>query len=118
MDSVETKLGLYDRFERNPYYWGKTGDFDELKIYVLPEANSRILSLETGQVDILFGEGNFDLENFVRLSENPKFEALTSEPRLTNMIALNSNRSFTQDINVRKAILHAVLTKILLLSIF
>ncbi len=105
---VESKLGLYDRFEKNPYYRGEFGDFDELKIYVLPEANSRILALETGQVDILFGEGNFNLENFVRLSENPKYGAFTSEARLTNMIALNSNRSYTKDINVRKAILHAV----------
>lgn len=105
---VESKLGLYDRFEKNPYYWGNFGDFDELKIYVLPDANSRILALETGQVDILFGEGNFNLENFVRLSENPKFDALTSEARLTNMVALNSNRPLTKDINIRKAILHAV----------
>lgn len=106
---TEQKLGQYDYFERNPHYHGKFGgNIDAVKIHVLPEANSRILALETGQIDILFGEGNFNIENFVRLSEQNNFAGEKSEPRISCLIALNSNRSFTKDINVRKAILHGV----------
>lgn len=105
----EQKLGQYDYFERNPYYRKKTqGNIDGVKIYVLPEANSRILALETGQIDILFGEGNFNIENFVRLSRQENFTGEKSEPRISCVIAINSNRSFTKDGNVRRAILHAV----------
>lgn len=116
----EQKLGQYDYFERNPHYIPKTadtqerGNIDAVKIYVLPEANSRILALETGQTDILFGEGNFNIENFVRLSSLPDFAGEKSEPRITCLIALNSNRSYTKDANVRKAILHAVNKDIIL----
>lgn len=109
---TDQKLGQYDYFERNPHYHGKFGgNIDAVKIHVLPEANSRILALETGQIDILFGEGNFNIENFVRLSRQDNFAGEKSEPRISCLIALNSNRSFTKDINVRKAVLHAVSKK-------
>lgn len=106
---TDQKLGLYDCFERNPHYRnGKTGDFDSVKIYVLPEANSRILALETGQIDLLIGEGNFNIENFVRVKQNPNFAGEKSNPRISCLIALNSNRSFTKDKAVRTAVLQAV----------
>ena len=104
----ESKLGQYDIFNRNEYYWGKKPAFDSLKILVLPDPNSRIIALETDKVDILLGEGSFSLENFVRLSKDSDYVAKKSEARLTNMLAMNSHRSATKDINVRKAISHAV----------
>lgn len=104
----ETKLGEYDIFERNEYYWGQKPKYKYVKVLVLPDANSRIIALETGKIDMLLGEGSFTIENFVRLSKNKDIAAYKSEPRVTNMIALNTARNNTKDVNVRKAVMMAV----------
>lgn len=104
----ETKLGEYDLFERNDYYWGHKPAYKYVKVLVLPDANSRIIALETGKIDMLIGEGSFTLENFVRLAKNENISAYKSEPRITNMIALNTGRNNTKDINVRKAVMLSV----------
>lgn len=104
----ETKLGEYDIFERNDYYWGQKPKYKYVKVLVLPDANSRIIALETGKVDMLLGEGVFTLENYVRLSKDKNIAAYKSEPRITNMIAMNTSKDIINDENVRKAILLAV----------
>ena len=86
----ETKLGEYDIFERNDYYWGQKPKYKYVKVLVLPDANSRIIALETGKVDMLLGDGVFTLENYVRLSKDKNIAAYKSEPRITNMIAMNT----------------------------
>ena len=104
----ETKLGEYDIFERNEYYWGEKPKYKYVKVLVLPDANSRIIALETGKIDMLLGEGSFTIENFVRLSKNKDIAAYKSEPRVTNMIAINTARNNTKDVNVRKAVMMSV----------
>lgn len=104
----ETKLGEYDIFERNDYYWGQKPKYKYVKVLVLPDANSRIIALETGKVDMLLGEGVFTLENYVRLSKDKNIAAYKSEPRITNMIAMNTSKDIMKDESVRKAILLAV----------
>lgn len=105
---IETKLGEYDIFERNEYYWGQKPKYKYVKVLVLPDANSRIIALETGKIDMLLGEGSFTIENFVRLSKSKDIAAYKSEPRVTNMIAFNTARNNTKDVNVRKAVIMAV----------
>ena len=104
----ETRLGEYDIFERNEYYWGQKPKYKYVKVLVLPDANSRIIALETGKIDMLIGEGSFTIENFVRLSKNKNIAAYKSEPRVTNMIAINTAKNNTKDVNVRKAVMMAV----------
>lgn len=104
----ETKLGEYDIFERNEYYWGEKAKYKYVKVIVLPDANSRVIALETGKVDMLLGDGVFTLENYVRLSKDKNIDAYKSEPRVTNMIAFNTSKDIMKDENVRKAILLAV----------
>ena len=98
----------YDIFERNEYYWGQKPKYKYVKVLVLPDANSRIIALETGKIDMLIGEGSFTIENFVRLSKNKNIAAYKSEPRVTNMIAINTAKNNTKDVNVRKAVMMAV----------
>ncbi|XOB64658.1 nickel ABC transporter substrate-binding protein [Deferribacteres bacterium DY0037] len=104
----ETRLGQYDLFVRNESYWGAKPEYSKLLVKVLPDPHSRVVALETGEVDILLGDGSFTLENFVRLQKNPQFVTAKSGSRNTNMLALNSNRGATKELNVRRAIMHAV----------
>ncbi len=105
---VETKMGKYDLFKRNEYYYGVKPKYEYVKVLVLPDANSRIIALETGKIDMLLGEDSFTIENFVRLSKNKIMAAYKSEPRTTNMIAFNTGKNLTKDINIRKAVIMAV----------
>lgn len=105
---AESKLGQYDLFERNPGYWGEKPEYSKILVKVLPDGNSRVVALETGEVDILIGKGSFTVENFVRLSKDSAFATEKSGPRSTNMVVLNSKSGPTADINVRRAVLHAV----------
>ena len=105
----KTKLGEYDIFTRNEFYWGEKPAFERLVIKVLPDAHARVLALETGAVDMLIGEGVFSLEDFVRLNKNDKFVAVKSSPQQSNVIVINSRKDkLTGDKAVRKALLHAV----------
>lgn len=105
----ESRLGEYDIFARNEFYWGEKPAFDRLIVKVLPDPNSRVLALETEAVDMLIGEGVISLENFVRLGKNDKFEAVKSGPQQSNVIVINAGADkLTGDKAVRKALLHAV----------
>lgn len=59
---VETKLGFYDKFAKNPHYWDaqrleKQGGlyYDEVVIKVIFEPNSKLSALRAGQVDMIYG---------------------------------------------------------------
>ncbi len=106
---VETRLGEYDLFARNSSYWGEAPAFDQVKVKVIPDPNSRAVALETGDVDLVYGaDGPISADAFARFQGTGRFEAAISEPLATRVIALNSNRAPTNELAVRQAINHAV----------
>lgn len=105
---AELKDGEYDLFKQNPHYWGKKPGFDEVMFKVIPDTNSRALALESGEVDIVFGDGSITPDAFKRFeSQSGQFAATVSQPMATRMLAINSKRFPTDDLAVRKAISHA-----------
>lgn len=106
---VELKKSEYDLFKRNPHYWGPKPAYDEVLFKVLPDLNSRTLALESGQVDLVYGDGPITPDAFARLKAMPeRFATAVSQPLATRMLAINSKRFPTNDIAVRKAMEHAV----------
>ncbi len=105
---VETKLGEYDIFERNNIYWGSKPSIEKVKVIVLPDPESRIIALETGKVDIIIGEGMVTVENFARLSKDNRYETHRSAPLISNAVAINTNNKILSDVDIRKAIQHAI----------
>lgn len=105
---VESRKGEYDLFRRNPDYWGTKPSFDFLKVKVLPDINTRAVALETGEVDLVYGNGVISADTFARFRAMPGFVTSTSQPMATQAIAINTNRTPTNELTVRKAILEAV----------
>ena len=105
----EMRMGEFDLFKRNDNYWGKKPSYKEIMFKVLPDPNSRALALESGQVDLVYGDGLLSPDAFNRFSKMPgRFAAASSQPLKTRMLAMNSKRFPTDDLAVRKALEHAV----------
>ena len=52
---AEARKGEYDLFKRNESYWGKKPELAEVLVKVVPEGDSRVAALETGDLDLIFG---------------------------------------------------------------
>ena len=105
---VELKDSEYDLFKRNPNYWGEKAAFDEVMFKVIPDTNSRALALESGEADIVFGDGPITPDAYIRFKQmGGRFEASTSQPLATRVMVINSKRFPTDDLAVRQAINHA-----------
>jgi nickel transport system substrate-binding protein len=104
-----TKLNQYDVLERNEHYWGAKPKIRQIIIKVIPEATTRAVALETGDIDLLYGnEGVLALDTFARFRDNPAYRTRLSPPVETVMLALNSARAPTHELAVREALNYAV----------
>jgi nickel transport system substrate-binding protein len=104
----ETKLGEYDLFVRNEKYWGAKPAMERLLIKVIPDPNSRAVAFETGEIDLIYGDGQINLDTFGRYSKDKRYQTKISPPLSTRCVAMNTKKGATKELPVRKAILHAV----------
>jgi peptide/nickel transport system substrate-binding protein len=98
------------RLERNPDYFRDGPHFDELVMRIIPEASSAVISLETGDVDWLWGVPGPDLE---RLEADPDIEFLRTNrnPGGANCImtvGFNLELPIFAELEVRRGIAHAL----------
>ncbi|MBZ7996510.1 nickel ABC transporter, nickel/metallophore periplasmic binding protein [Campylobacter canadensis] len=110
---VDTKLGEFDRFVRNENYWGKKPFLDEILCKVIPDANTRVIALKTGEVDYVYGNPSYlnstvSLDSFEDFKYDKNFKIIVTKPINTTLIALNSSSGFTKDKNVRIALNMAI----------
>lgn len=68
---VESKLGSYDKFAKNPHYWdakrleAQSGlYYDEVVVKVIFEPNSKLSALRAGQVDMIYGADEIPIRIF------------------------------------------------------
>ncbi|MGD8837379.1 MAG: nickel ABC transporter substrate-binding protein, partial [Desulfobacteraceae bacterium] len=114
----ESKLGEYDLFERNEGYWGSKPAIEKILIKVIPDPNTRAVAFETGEIDLIYGDGQISLDTFARFRSNPTFKTQVSQPLATRALAMNSNRGATRELAVRRAIEHAVDKEAIVKGIF
>jgi len=111
----ESRLNQYDVMVRNERYWGEKPAIGKVVIKVIPDATSRAVAFETGDIDLLYGnEGLLTLDTFARFSHNPTWHTQLSAPVETVMLALNSTRAPTSELAVREALNYAVDKKTLI----
>lgn len=91
--------------KRNDNYWGEPGVMETLKFVVMTEANSRTIALETGEVDINANPAAIDLDRF---ESDPNIKVYSVPSTQVNYFSVNTSLSPTDDLNVRKAIAHAI----------
>lgn len=97
----------YAVFEANENYWGGEPDIKKITVKVIPDNQTRILALEKGEIDMIFGKNMIDADGINQYLDNDDFVVALSEPTSTRQIVLNTTRGVLADKAVRHAIQHA-----------
>lgn len=104
----EHKNNEYAVFVRNEYYWGKKPAASEVVIKDIPDSETLALQFESGDIDLIYGNGLISLDRFQAYRQDKKYTTATSDPMSTRMILLNTTSPILKDLKVRQALSYAV----------
>ena len=96
-------------------FQGGDRNFDTVTFTVVPESGSRIAELETGGAQIV---KELDATNYDRVAQGENTEIVESASLRTDYLGFNVNAEPFDDINVRRAIAHAIDPQIIVDGIF
>ncbi len=100
------KQGQYVKVTANKDYWSpEKPHLDSVTWTVVPDANTRKLQLQGGQIDI---DDTPDWSSFSSMKDMPGINAQTFESTRMDYLSLNEQRPPFQDVHVRRAIAYAV----------
>lgn len=74
---------------------------------MIPDNQTRVLALERGEIDLIYGKNMIDAETVNKYKNSDKFSIALSEAISTRQIVLNTTHSILKDTAVRKALQHA-----------
>lgn len=97
----------YAVFERNENYWGEKPKIERITVKVIPDNQTRIMALESGEIDLIFGKNMLDADAISQYVDSDKFEVALSDPTSTRHIVLNTTNEILSDTAVRQALQHA-----------
>lgn len=97
----------YAVFEANENYWGEQPAIKKITVKVIPDNQTRILALEKGEIDMIFGKNMIDADAINQYQGNEKFKVELSDPTSTRQIVLNTTREVLAEKEVRQALQHA-----------
>ncbi|WP_141432513.1 nickel ABC transporter substrate-binding protein [Bacillus sp. 03113] len=100
------KKDEYAVFTRNSNYWGESPKFKKIVIKIIPDAETRVLAFEKGELDLIYGEGAISLDAFKQLKDSKKYKTSTSEPVATRQLVMNTTKDQLSDLKVRLALQH------------
>lgn len=97
----------YAVFEANENYWGEQPAIGKIIVKVIPDNQTRVLALEKGEIDLIFGKNMIDADAVNKYMDSDTFEVALSEPTSTRQIVLNTTNTVLKDTAVRRALQHA-----------
>lgn len=97
----------YAVFTANENYWGGAPQIKQIRVKVIPDNQTRILALEKGEIDLIFGKNMIDADAVNKFTGDDRVEVALSEPTSTRQIVLNTSRGILADASVRIALQHA-----------
>ena len=62
----DKKPNEYITFTRNENYWGEKPKLKEVTVKIIPDPQTRALEFESGNVDLIYGNGVIGLDNFAK----------------------------------------------------
>lgn len=92
-------------FERFDDYWGEKPETKTLVFKVIPENTTRVMALQTGEVDIISNVPPFQLN---QLREDENIEVVLAEGFRTIYLGMNMRRPPFDDVRVRQALNYAI----------
>lgn len=104
---VSWQSGTEVVLDKNPNYWNKEAkvDFDKLVFKIIPDDTARVTALQTGSVDFTI---ETPLDMLQTLRDGGKVELAANEGFGVRYLAFNTQKAPFNDVNVRKAIYHAI----------
>lgn len=97
----------YAVFERNENYWGEAPAIRKITVKVIPDNQTRIMALESGEIDLIFGKNMIDADAISQYLDSDKFTVCLSDPTSTRHIVMNTTHEILGDPAVRRALQHA-----------
>lgn len=97
----------YAIFERNENYWGEAPEIERIVVKVIPDNQTRIMALEKGEIDLIFGKNMLDADAISEYVDSDEFTVSLSDPTSTRHIVLNTTDDILSDKAVRQALQHA-----------
>lgn len=97
----------YAVFTRNDNYWGELPAMEEILVKVIADNQTRIMALEKGEIDLIFGKNMIDADAILAHEGVEGYSVALSEPTSTRQIVMNSTDEILSDINVRYALSYA-----------
>ncbi|PSL41003.1 nickel transport system substrate-binding protein [Planomicrobium soli] len=102
----EYKKDEYAVFKRNPDYWGESPELEQVTVKIIPDAETRVMAFEKGELDLIYGEGAISMDSFNQLKESGEYTTDLSDPVGTRSLLLNSTNEKLADLQVRQALQH------------
>lgn len=102
---VEWKKGEEIVLEAFEDYWGGRPYLDRVIIRFIPEDTTRLLALESGEVDYIYGLPRHEV---ARLESSDQFKVLKSPNYVTMYLVFNASHQLLQDVRVRQALAYAI----------
>ncbi|MDQ0857447.1 nickel ABC transporter substrate-binding protein [Bacillus sp. V2I10] len=100
----EHKADEYAIYKRNENYWGELPKVEKIKVKIIPDAETRVLAFEKGELDLIYGEGVISLDAFKQLESTGNYETSISEPVATRQLVINTKKEQLSDERVRQAL--------------
>lgn len=104
----EHKTDQYAVFTVNPNYWGPKPKLEKITMKVIPDNQTRVLALQRGELDLIYGKNMIDADSFGQLSKDDKFVTIMSQPTSTRMLLMNTTSGALADLRVRQALEHSI----------
>ena len=76
---------------------GEKPQLNKIVAKVIPDNQSRLLSLRRGEVDMVYGLQLISAQSFKQFEKDPRFTTRLSDPVSTRMLILNSTRENLKD---------------------
>jgi peptide/nickel transport system substrate-binding protein len=93
---------------RNEDWWGGMPKLEGMTLRCIPDANSRAMSLETGEIDLIIDTGGVLPEYAETLDADPDIEVLTRLIATSHFLLLNCGKAPFNDTSTRQAVQYAI----------
>lgn len=119
---VEAKLGSHVTLEANPHFYGKAPQIGRIIVKLIPNTATLDANLRSNTIDMVSTLGfSFDQAlNFEKRAKSEKLPFVTQfKPSITyEHIDLNLDNPILKDLNVRRALIHAINRQELVQALF
>jgi peptide/nickel transport system substrate-binding protein len=99
---------------RNDEYWGEKPTLEKVVFKVIPEASTRVMALETQEVDMILKVPEFEVSRLEKESQIEVYRRLTT---FTDFLQFNCEKEPFNDTKIRKAVAYAIDTEKLVTTV-